>query len=509
MKNPSRSYWKKREEQARKERARREEGYQAKIEEIYEDMLDDVQQEIDSFYAKYAKKEGISIAEAKKRASKLDIEEYARKAKKYVKSKDFSKEANEDMRLYNMTMKVNRLELLKAKIALELTGNFDKLHEYYNEVITDETMKEFERLAGILGETITNADTVKRVKAITGASFHNATFSERIWGQRDLLKLELEKHLRTALIQGKSSRELAGKLVKVFGVSRYNAERLMTTELRRVQTEVARQSYEKNGNEMYEYMATGPHPCKICKGLDGKVFNVTDMMPGENAPPMHPQCHCTTAPHWDKEEYEQWLDYLDKGGTTEERKKIKNKEKEESKRKYQYENTVILKQYIDSPAYRRKFDSISEDGKVNRMAWQMSKEMLNHRSGSKYEDLAFIDYTTRKGLLNKGYDAESRAMPSKNMIKMLNKAEKGTIVAIHNHPGSSVPSLADLMVCMKREYKFGMVVCHDGKIYKYSVDKSRFNPAILNAALDKLEVQGYNENIEKMFKDSGVTMEVL
>ena len=118
--NPSRSYWKEREEQVRKERAKREKGYQEEIKEIYEDMLDDVQKEIDSFYAKYAKKEGISIAEAKKRASKLDIEEYARKAKKYVKSKDFSKEANEDMRLYNMTMKVNRLELLKAKIALNL-----------------------------------------------------------------------------------------------------------------------------------------------------------------------------------------------------------------------------------------------------------------------------------------------------------------------------------------------------------------------------------------------------
>ena len=96
--NPSRSYWKEREEQVRKERAKREKGYQEEIKEIYEDMLDDVQKEIDSFYAKYAKKEGISIAEAKKRASKLDIEEYARKAKKYVKSKDFSKEANEDMR---------------------------------------------------------------------------------------------------------------------------------------------------------------------------------------------------------------------------------------------------------------------------------------------------------------------------------------------------------------------------------------------------------------------------
>lgn len=323
--NHSRSYWKRRESAARKERAKREAAYQAKIEEMYEGMLDDIQKEIDSFYAKYAGEEGITIAEAKKRASRLDIEEYARKAKRYVESKDFSKEANDDMRLYNMTMKVNRLELLKSKIALELTGNFDKIRDYYDEIIMDESMKEFERLAGILGETITNADALKRAKTIAGASFHNATFSERIWGQRDLLKLEIEKNLRAALIQGKSSRELARRLVRVFGVSRYNAERLMTTELRRAQTEVAKQSYERNGNRKYEYMATGPHPCENCKKLDGKIFYVSDMMPGENASPMHPQCHCTTAPYNDREEYEKWLDYLDKGGTTEEWEQLKTK----------------------------------------------------------------------------------------------------------------------------------------------------------------------------------------
>ena len=57
------------------------------------------------------KKEGITMAEAKKRADKLDIDAYARKAKKYVAKKDFSDEANEEMRIYNLTMKVNRLEL--------------------------------------------------------------------------------------------------------------------------------------------------------------------------------------------------------------------------------------------------------------------------------------------------------------------------------------------------------------------------------------------------------------
>ena len=189
------------------------------------------------------------------------------------------------------------------------------------------------------------------MKAIVGASFHNATFSERIWGQKELLKLEVEKHLRTALIQGKGSRELARRLRKVFGVSQYNAERLMTTELRRAQTEVAKQSYEKNGNEKYEYMATGPHPCKICKGLDGKIFNVSDMMPGENAPPMHPQCHCTTGPAHDMEDYHAWLDWLDKGGTTEEWERLKTLGKSDKMQLTKKEKKTLL-EYKSSGSYR-------------------------------------------------------------------------------------------------------------------------------------------------------------
>ena len=37
-----------------------------------------------------------------------------------------------------------------------------------------------------------------------------------------------------------------------------------------------------------------------------------------------------------------------------------------------------------------------------------------------------------------------------------------TIIAIHNHPGSSVPSLSDIIVAQERKYGYGIVACHDG-----------------------------------------------
>ena len=319
-------YWKKRETAQQRKNIRDDAAYQKQIAEIHQNMLDEIQKEINGFYVRYAKKEGITIAEAKKRASKLDIEEYARKAKKYVAEKDFSDKANEEMRLYNLTMKVNRLELLKAKIGLELVSGFDELEKLLGEKLTEKTLEELERQAGILGKSI--QDNAKAAHAIVNASFHNATFSDRIWMYQDMLKADLSKLLQQNIIQGKHPRELATHLRKRFGVSQFNAERLMITESARIQTEAQKQSLERNGFEYYEYIACGKNDvCGICKGLDGKHFKVKDMMIGENAPPMHPFCHCSTAAWEDNEEYEAWMDFLDKGGTTAEWEKLKKKGK--------------------------------------------------------------------------------------------------------------------------------------------------------------------------------------
>lgn len=268
-------------------------------------MMDQIQKEIDGFYGKYAKAERITLAEAKKRVSRLDIEAYERKAAKYVKEKNFSKEANEEMRLYNATMKINRLEMLKANIGLELADGFDGIQKYFDQILTERTLQEFDRQAGILGKTI--QDNARMAHAIVNASFHNARYSDRIWMYQDLMKAELSKLLQEGLIQGKNPRKLAGHLTKLFGVSKSNAERLMRTELARVQTEAQRQSFERNGFTQYEFVALGS-ACGVCKELDGKHFKVDEMMPGENAPPMHPNCRCSVAAYEDSEEYERWLD---------------------------------------------------------------------------------------------------------------------------------------------------------------------------------------------------------
>ena len=310
------NYWRRREEENLRANRKTEAEYEKAINDTYKYMLDQIQKEINGFYAKYARAEGITLSEAKRRVSKLDIEEYGRKAARYVKTKDFSKQANDEMRLYNATMKINRLELLKANIGLELVAGFDELQKYFEEKLTNRTMDEFKRQSGILGRTVQNNE--KAAHAVVNASFKNATYSDRIWMYQGMLKAELDSLLKTGLIQGKHPTELARHLQKRFGVSAYNANRLMVTELARVQTEAQKQSFIRNGFTQYTFLAIGT-ACEACRALNEKHFDIDKMMPGENAPPMHPNCRCSVAAYMDSEEYEAWIEtYKEHGMSFEE-----------------------------------------------------------------------------------------------------------------------------------------------------------------------------------------------
>ena len=323
----SRDYWLKREEEALKTRITDEKEYQKAIDRIYQNMLDACQKEVESFYAKYAAAEGISIAEAKKRVSQHDVKAFERKAAKYVKEKDFSAKANEELRLYNATMRINRMEMLKANIGLETIAGHDELERFMGGILKGRTEDELARQAGILGKTVKN--NAQKANAIVNGSFKvskvgdQSTFSDRIWQYQDNMRQDLGKLLQQGLIQGKNPRAITKDLKKYWygndpktgGGAKYCMERLMRTELARVQTEAQKQSFERNGFEHYEFIANRDC-CPICNGLDGKHFKVDKMMPGENAPPMHPHCRCSTAAWEDDEEYEAWLDYLDKGGST-------------------------------------------------------------------------------------------------------------------------------------------------------------------------------------------------
>lgn len=316
MATSNREYWEQREAERRKLVKEHEEDYEKRLRRIFTMMQDNIQKEIDSFYAKYAEKEGITVAEAKRRVSQLDIEEYGRKAKHYVETKDLSDEANLEMRIYNLTMKVNRLEMIKSRIGMETAVAYSDVQHVMEEALTGTAMEEFTRQAGILGMSVGQPE--KRAHAIINASFQAPTRGEgeptfstniwgRVWGQQAELREDLYKELTIGLVQGRNPKQLAVKIRKKYDTSRYAAERLLVTEMRNVQTMSQKLSYERNGFDEYTFIAE-PSCCPECATLNGTHHKVEDMQPGLNAPPMHPWCRCSTAAYMDPDKFHEWVD---------------------------------------------------------------------------------------------------------------------------------------------------------------------------------------------------------
>lgn len=278
------------------------------IVENFEATKKDIQQKIDSFWANYAKGENLTVAEARKKANSMDVEEYASAARKYVLDKDFTDEANEMLRTYNFKMRASRLELLKAQIDLEITSVYSDTQKLIDQELQKEIIAEYTRQAGILGQSVMDA-SAQNVARIANASFHGTTWSESIWGKPEHqagLKAKLNQLLKLSTIERANPRIYAKELEKAFKVSEYNAQRLMASEAARVNTEAKKEMWTTSEFEEYEYYAE-PDACPICASLAGKKYLVKDMQSGVNAKPMHPFCRCGSLPVSQREQWNQSL----------------------------------------------------------------------------------------------------------------------------------------------------------------------------------------------------------
>ena len=179
-------------------------------------------------------------------------------------------------------------------------------------------------------------------------------------------------------------------------------------------------------------------------------------------------------------------------------KNISN-EAESSNPKIVNADSVVDKQIIDSSDYRKMFDKLGENSKTTRSIFQQVKAILNHRSGSNFEDLSFIDSVTGKFLTRTDYSVKKQCVPSKSMMAMVKKAKPNTVIAIHNHPNSSVPSLDDINSAWKKKYKYGIIACHNGNIFKYKI-VGDYNQGFVDFLLDKLNSCIYNEDIDTVNK---------
>lgn len=460
------NYWVRREAKAREKSQSDDSDKSDVVKRIFEYMFHNVTEQINAWYSKYASKEGISMSEAKKRADKLDIKAYEEKAKKYVKEKNFSQQANDEMKIYNLTMKANRLELLKSEVALELAAGNDEYEKYVEDCLKDKTIDEMERQAGILGKTIKNNGDM--IKSIVNASFYNATFSERIWANQDMLRSELEGYMTKAIIQGKSTNSLISDMRKRFDVSYYAADRLLRTEERRIQTDVAKRSYEENGFGQYKYVVMNTKACDECRKLDGNIYDTKDMTPGVNAPPMHTICYCSTVPYIDRKLFDEYLGDPDSGDMTFEEWKEKQALHENKKGPI----TVITESAINMvPLMKLTRLTEKEAKKLQAIHKRLLEESRVHNQSNEVGYKMTPDFKPKETK----YGSDDKLIFSSVSIS------PKTYVA-HNHPRNNSYSINDLLFFYENEdVQLLTIVKNNGNIElldKANFDKGKFKTLV-------------------------------
>lgn len=278
------------------------------LQKIHEDSVSRIQGQIDNFYLKYAASDGLTIGEAKKRADDFDVTQYFDKARKAVKDKDFSPETNAWLKDYNRKMRISRLEVLKGEIQLELVNMTEEKEKYISSALEDsmkseyaaqrkriqEQLNKYHDQVGILN--MSTRSPIDKYRGIINADFYGNNFSDRLWGYARDMDKDIESSLSRIYTDMMGYQQERARLKNKFDVTDYEAQRLLRTEMRRVNSQLQEEMLKDNGFTHMIYV-TEPGACEICAPLENNAIPIEDVEIGINQPPMHPNCYCSMYGH--------------------------------------------------------------------------------------------------------------------------------------------------------------------------------------------------------------------
>lgn len=328
-------YWRKRAKENMQQEQKHDNEVFNKVKEITSDMLREIDKEISNFYVKYAKDEGIPLAEAKNKIDETDIKDLESRVKKYVATKDKSEKANRLLKQFNTKMKISREQMLKQQIRAIMINGTGIIDEEFYKYFENAVQREIKRQSGVIGESLQLKPSY--IRAIVNADFKGKKWSDRLWDNNGKIQKRVEDVVSQVMLRGRHPNEFASKLAKDFNVSMYEAKRLLQSETARVQSEAQKLHYQQTmkPDAYVEYIAKiDKKTSLLCKGMDGKLIKVKDLKPGINMPPLHAFCRSTTAPHIKKDEIDEFFEELEKeweSDVFEKEEKDENEEKQPEK----------------------------------------------------------------------------------------------------------------------------------------------------------------------------------
>lgn len=291
------SYWQKRAEQRLVRSERLSKQYMRQLRKVYNSARFETVKDIQHIYETYYKgQDGFDMQALRSIVPSGELKRFLNEMERLGISTNLPN---------NYNARITRLRLLNE----QLTAQAHKV-ALAEQVIDSKALranyKESFYRAGYdvakgIGSTpidFTRLDT-QTIEKVMNARFEGRNFSKRVWVNSDILAKRLKNELAVAIAKGQSIQKTAANIRSQFDVGKSKAERLIRTETNHFHNEGELEAYKQMGFEKFRFMATlDNRTSEICAEMDGKIFDVKDGIPGDNMPPLHPNCRSTIVPYF-------------------------------------------------------------------------------------------------------------------------------------------------------------------------------------------------------------------
>lgn len=259
-----------------------EEQIYQKLAPMYKQAAESIRADIEALYQKYADKKGLTLAEAKKRVTEIDL-----------KNTDFTADEAK------VKSRITRLEMIQNQVDSHVERLYGDVQESMSSFLRQTYIDGYYSAQSIVGKEYGMDFTLINTRAVNNVILQDWS-SDSLLKHKDKLKKELRETLTTGLIKGSGVDVMARQLPKRTDVKFSDAKRLIRTESNYAFNKGAIDGYIKSGIvEEYQFLSVlDNRTSKECTKLDGEIFKLRDASVGLNCPPMHPNCRSTTVAYF-------------------------------------------------------------------------------------------------------------------------------------------------------------------------------------------------------------------
>ena len=265
----------------------------------YRQSAQKIQDDIAALYGRFAKENGLSLKEATALLKGNEFKEWRYTLEEYNHLAQNNNAILKELNTLAMRSRISRLDKLYSQTLMELykLGEYVEkdMRNFLSDAYRDNYYKglfEIGKTAGIHG-TISAVDN-KRLEDVLRTPWSGKNYSARIWDNQKKLAETIKQTVFDSVHRGVSVPKLSKMVQDRMGVGKYEATRLVRTELNYVHNQANLDSIKDSGMEFYKFVATlDSRTSQKCRAHDGSIVPVEDASPGDNIPPLHPHCRST------------------------------------------------------------------------------------------------------------------------------------------------------------------------------------------------------------------------